>query len=107
MEVSGQLHAPADLPLKEEPQVPNGWEAWWAPELVWMLWSTEKSLAPTGIEPRSCSQQPIVILTEIYQLPNVQLYANKSKICKTYVRKNGMSSGNTKLISISGIYEVY
>jgi hypothetical protein len=23
------------------------------------------------------------------------------------VRKNGMSSGNTKLISISGIYEVY
>jgi hypothetical protein len=37
MEVSGQLHAPADLPPKKEPMVPNGLEAGWAPEPVWAL----------------------------------------------------------------------
>jgi hypothetical protein len=46
MEVSAQLHAPADLPLGKEPQVPIGYEAGWAPEPVQMQWGTEKSLAP-------------------------------------------------------------
>jgi hypothetical protein len=45
MEVSGQLHAPAALP-PGKPPVPSGYEAGWAPEPVWALWSGEKALAP-------------------------------------------------------------
>jgi hypothetical protein len=32
MEVDDQLHAPAVLPPRKEPQVPIGYEAAWAPE---------------------------------------------------------------------------
>jgi hypothetical protein len=39
MEVSGQLNAPAALPLG----VPTVYEAGWAPEPVWTLWCREKS----------------------------------------------------------------
>jgi hypothetical protein len=35
MEVSGQLHTPADLPPGKEPPVPTGQEVGWAPESVW------------------------------------------------------------------------
>jgi hypothetical protein len=34
MEVSGQLHAPAALPLEKEPPVPTEYEAGWAPDAV-------------------------------------------------------------------------
>jgi len=37
VEVSGQLHTPAALLPWEDPLIPIGWEARWAPELVW-LW---------------------------------------------------------------------
>jgi hypothetical protein len=48
MEVTGrQLHAPATLPPENQPSAPIGWEAGWAPELLWMLWRSEKSL-PAG-----------------------------------------------------------
>jgi len=33
--VGGQFHAPATLPPRKEPLVPNEYEAGWAPELVW------------------------------------------------------------------------
>jgi hypothetical protein len=33
---------------KENPLVPTGQEAGWAPEPVWTLWSWEESLAPVG-----------------------------------------------------------
>jgi len=36
MEVIGQLHALAELSLGKEPLVPNGYEAGWAPESIWM-----------------------------------------------------------------------
>jgi hypothetical protein len=45
LEVSGQLQAPAALPPGKEPPVPIAGRA---PEQVWALWSTEKSLAPSG-----------------------------------------------------------
>jgi hypothetical protein len=40
MEVSGQLHAPATLPIAEEAE--------WAPEPVWTLWRGEKYFVPAG-----------------------------------------------------------
>jgi hypothetical protein len=46
MKVSGQLNTPATLPLRKESPLPIGKEAGWATELVWMLWSGQKSLAP-------------------------------------------------------------
>jgi len=36
MDVGGQLHAPAALPLRKEPLISIGWETGWSPELVWM-----------------------------------------------------------------------
>jgi hypothetical protein len=44
MEASGQLHAPAALPLGNEPKVPIGYEAGWAPEPAWTLLSAKKNL---------------------------------------------------------------
>jgi hypothetical protein len=44
MEVSGQYHAPAALTPGKEPLVPIGQRAGYAPEPVWTLWNTEKSL---------------------------------------------------------------
>jgi hypothetical protein len=41
--VSGQLHVPAALPGEEEPPVPIGYEAGWAPEPVRATWRTENS----------------------------------------------------------------
>jgi hypothetical protein len=48
MEVRGQFRALASLSPGKEPQVPIGYEAGWAPELVWKLWSTERALDPDG-----------------------------------------------------------
>jgi hypothetical protein len=45
LEVSGQLHSQAALPPGEEPPVPIGQEAGWAPEPVWTMWRRENSCA--------------------------------------------------------------
>jgi hypothetical protein len=59
MEVSGQLHTPAALPPEEELPAPIGYEAGWAPEPVWTLWSGEKSL--TLAENRTTAVQPLPV----------------------------------------------
>jgi hypothetical protein len=45
---------PASRPCRftpgEQPLVPTGWEAEWAPEPVWTRWWREKSPAPTGTQ---------------------------------------------------------
>jgi hypothetical protein len=46
MEIS--LRRPAYWILGKEPPVPTGQDAGWAPELIWMLWRREISLAPVG-----------------------------------------------------------
>jgi hypothetical protein len=43
MEVSDQLHALANLSLREEPLVPSEREAGWVPEPVWTRWRREKN----------------------------------------------------------------
>jgi hypothetical protein len=55
MEVSGQLHALAALPLGQVQPAPNEQKAQWAPELVCTFW-TENLLLP------------LVIKTQIIQL---------------------------------------
>jgi hypothetical protein len=49
MEVSGQLHAPADLPPGKEPLVPVTYEVGWAPEPFWTQWWREKFPASVRI----------------------------------------------------------
>jgi hypothetical protein len=48
MKVSGQLHAPGDLPW-ERNQVKIRQEAGWVPQMVSMLLKTEQLFAPAGI----------------------------------------------------------
>jgi hypothetical protein len=45
MKVSGQLHAPAALPLEKVSLLPIGQEAEWAPEPVWTQWWIEKYIS--------------------------------------------------------------
>jgi hypothetical protein len=60
MKKSSQFHGPAALtPEKELPPLPVGLEAGWAPEPVWMLWNTEKSLDLQGIEPQTVGRRYI------------------------------------------------
>jgi hypothetical protein len=42
LEVRGQTHSLATLPLDKEPPVAIGYEAGWAPETVWTTWRGEK-----------------------------------------------------------------
>jgi len=43
MEVSDQLHASTTLPTGKEPPASTGYEAGWAPELVWTREQDEKN----------------------------------------------------------------
>jgi hypothetical protein len=56
MEVNGQVHAAASLALVLEAPVSIGQEARWAPEPVWKLRRSEKSIAPA--ENRTLVVQP-------------------------------------------------
>jgi hypothetical protein len=48
MEVSGQLHVPAALPPREQPQVTHWIERCASPTAGLDAWSSEALLAPTG-----------------------------------------------------------
>ena len=43
MEMTGQLHALATVSPGKDSLIPTKQEAWWAPELIRMFWSTDKS----------------------------------------------------------------
>jgi hypothetical protein len=73
--VNGLLYTPASLPPEKEPVVPIGYEAGWAPEPVWTLWSRRKSLAPaknrTPVVPAAISTELsrlLIFITIIYLL---------------------------------------
>jgi len=46
--VSGQLHAPNALPLRQKTIVPIAQVAGWVLELVWMFWRRQKYLGLAG-----------------------------------------------------------
>jgi len=48
MVVSGQLHAPTVLSLRQKPVAPIAQVAGWVPELVWMFWRRQIYLGPAG-----------------------------------------------------------
>jgi hypothetical protein len=48
MEMSGQLHAPVAFPPGKYPPLPTEYEVWWAPELLWTLWSREIFFLPVS-----------------------------------------------------------
>jgi hypothetical protein len=48
MEVSGQIHTSAALPLGKEPAIPIGEEAGWDPESVWSWCRRVKFPTPVG-----------------------------------------------------------
>jgi hypothetical protein len=51
MEVNGELYELAALPLDKETPLSIESKAGWAPEVVWMFCSSDKSLVPAGSEP--------------------------------------------------------
>jgi hypothetical protein len=71
MDVSAQLYVQPALPLGKAPAIRSVWEAGWAPEPVWTLWSREKSLAPVGN--RTPAFQLIAILTPSRQQNTAQI----------------------------------
>ena len=60
MEVSGHIHAPANLPLEKKPLVPFEW-ADWAKKPVWTFLRRESSLEAAGI--RSAKRQESILVT--------------------------------------------
>jgi hypothetical protein len=76
MKVSGQLYALAVSTLGNGPLVPDQYEAGQAPELVWMFWRREKSLAPAGIEALDCPARSLVTIPTLLS----QLHMNKCVI---------------------------
>jgi hypothetical protein len=59
LELSGQLHTPAALPLEKEPLVTTGQETGWAPEPIWMTWRRENSLPYQDLKSDPSVIQPI------------------------------------------------
>ena len=61
MDVSGQVHALADLPSVKEPPVPIGYEAGWAPQPVCTHWTKAKSLPPSSCPAHALDTTPTTL----------------------------------------------
>jgi hypothetical protein len=70
MEVSSQLHVPADLPPGEEPPVPIGQEAGWDPEPVWTLRRREKVCPYRDSNSDTSAVQPVASHYFDWAIPN-------------------------------------
>jgi len=74
MEVSGQLHTRAALPLGKEPLVPIGKGSGWAPELVSMQKQRKEVPSPCWeLSPSSPAHSLVNILTELSQFPQMRV----------------------------------
>jgi hypothetical protein len=65
LEVSGQLHAPAALPLGKKLAVPTGQETGWAPEQFWTTWRGENSCPYRDLNSDPSAFQPVAIPTVV------------------------------------------
>jgi hypothetical protein len=77
MKVSGQLHAPAALPPREELPVHIGEEVGWTREPVWTTW--RKFLTLPGLE-RNITTILIVIIITHTLYPHYTLNISKFKV---------------------------
>jgi hypothetical protein len=68
LEVSGQLHVPADLLPGKEPTVTVGWEAGWVLEAFWMTRRGEKYYFYLDSNSDASVVQPVAISDPISQL---------------------------------------
>jgi hypothetical protein len=76
--MSGQLHAPAALPLGKELSATIGQEAAWAPEPVWTLWRGEKSCTARN---RTRAFQPVAIPSKLSRLVAVLPPSSETSCC--------------------------
>jgi hypothetical protein len=72
MEMSVQLHTSAALLPRKEIAVPRVQDAGWATELVWMLWSREKSIASVESWTQILSTQPKTCHYTDWAIPALQ-----------------------------------
>jgi hypothetical protein len=80
LEVNGQLHASAALPLVKEPPLPIGLEAGWTPEPVWTTWRRENSWPYR--DSNFSVAQPVASRYTDYAIPAPRM------ICKLQIRSN-------------------
>jgi hypothetical protein len=68
------------LPSGKVPLISIGWKVGWTPELVWMLFRKEKSLARIKtVIPHPSSPQPISILTDLPIFSLLSLFSKNKK----------------------------
>jgi hypothetical protein len=78
MEVIGQRHDPAALPIGKEPLVPIVQEAWWAPEPFWTRWWREIPSPRRESNPRTPIVQPVA---HYFKISHVSLLRNFFLFC--------------------------
>jgi len=83
--VSGQLHAPAALPQREEPTIRIRYEGEWAPDPVWTLYRKKSNPCPSReTKPDRPARSLVTILNECTQRNRSRflfsLYRNDFKI---------------------------
>jgi hypothetical protein len=91
---SVKLEAPVDLPPEKEAAVSIGYEAGWAPEPVWTMWRTDKSLA-LGVNwtPIARSSRPQPIQKRCQNKAGMERQGSKDK----EEERNGKVKGNIKM----------
>jgi len=57
-------------PQGKKPLIPFNYEAGWTPELVWIFWRREKSLAPTALKSRFISHPVHSLVTMHFPMRN-------------------------------------
>jgi hypothetical protein len=75
MEVSGQLHASADLPPGKEPPVPIRYETGWAPDQVWTTWRRENSWPYRDSNTDPSAVQPVASLCTDWAIPDGSVHS--------------------------------
>jgi hypothetical protein len=105
-------------PLGRETLVPNGQEAGWAQELLWMLWSRQKSLAPArnrapAVQPIAChstgwdvlaSHTLYMYFIQIHRAVHFYHFLNNYLCTTQYMFHGNMTHNNMKKYEYIYIY---